>query len=240
MADASNSFTAASLNDSSEAATAAVVACPSGSYKSGWNLDSCTSCGVGLLTDPISATSSDNCFLPPGYGSKLDANSSTAANSSELSHLIAERCTKGTYGSESKTYGLEPRPCQVSCTLPLHTVHDSRMGFESLQEVQYVTFRTCLAVSRLPCCCNSVFTCKLADCLLVLCAATQLFSGSTEFSALQHDTAEQPICLRSRTPCHTDCATIIARLCSLSQTPVTTSIEINPAAIAGPCRAGLP
>lgn len=109
-ANASNAFMLAVLNATN---SSTVVSCPSGSYKAGWNRDACVSCGVGFLTEPVPATSPDHCYLPPGYGSKYIA-TSTAGTNTTVRQLVAVKCMNGTYGSDSRHYGLEPQPCQVS------------------------------------------------------------------------------------------------------------------------------
>lgn len=98
------------------AGTPAVSPCPSGTYKTGWNLERCRSCGVGFLTEPTPAISPDHCYLPPGHGSKISSDIDIATDS----QLVAVKCMKGTYGSDSKQYGLWPMPCQVSLKPPHH------------------------------------------------------------------------------------------------------------------------
>jgi Tyrosine-protein kinase ephrin type A/B receptor-like len=87
-----------------------VAPCPSGTFKEDWGNEPCMSCGEGLLTDTSDgpATSRDNCYIPPGWGSKHAAFAPNAANT-----LIALRCGNGTYGVAAPHHGLEPSPCQV-------------------------------------------------------------------------------------------------------------------------------
>jgi hypothetical protein len=54
------------------------------------------------LTDGL-GVSPDQCFVPAGWGSIIDAKK----------RLMAIRCSKGSYGVAERTYGLEARPCQV-------------------------------------------------------------------------------------------------------------------------------
>lgn len=90
-----------------------VLPCPPGSYKAGWNLNPCVSCGIGFLTDPAPATMVDHCYLPPGYGSKRQM-SDGSVDAAALKDLAAIRCLNGTYGLSDRRYGVEAMPCQVS------------------------------------------------------------------------------------------------------------------------------
>lgn len=81
--------------------------CPGGSYKAGWNKLPCVSCGTSVLTD-TSATnglglSADQCYIPAGWGSQVDASG----------RLVARQCLLGKYGAPEAIYGVAARPCQV-------------------------------------------------------------------------------------------------------------------------------
>lgn len=109
-----NTTNTAGINVSS----GSVVACPDGTFKSGWSLESCVTCGLGLATDPVPATTPDQCYLRAGYGSKhVMANVATADS---VQMLVATKCMSGTYGSEDRRFGLEAMPCQVGAwhTMP--------------------------------------------------------------------------------------------------------------------------
>lgn len=87
------------------------------SSQAGWNKLKCTACGINVLTDTLAtnglAFSTDQCYLPAGWGSALDSNKK----------LVARKCNKGMYESDADIYGVVPHPCQVGicmyccCTL---------------------------------------------------------------------------------------------------------------------------
>lgn len=88
---------------STRAAVSLCVLC----LQAGWNKLQCTACGTGVLTD-VAATnglglSADQCVIPPGWGSQIDANGK----------LVARQCVHGKYGASQQIYGIQPRPCQV-------------------------------------------------------------------------------------------------------------------------------
>jgi hypothetical protein len=85
------------------------VPCPIGWFKSGYNTEECQLCGAGLLTAKPGATAEDECYLPAGWGSKMN----------DSGALVANKCVFGTYGVAAPRYGLSPAPCQVSRVMAL-------------------------------------------------------------------------------------------------------------------------
>lgn len=82
-----------------------VLTCPPGSYKAGWGRSACVSCGANFSSVP-GATSAQQCFVPPGWGS--------APARGTGSGLVARRCLHGTHGASQPQYGNSRRfPCQV-------------------------------------------------------------------------------------------------------------------------------
>lgn len=79
-----------------------------GCSQAGWNLDTCKTCGINVLTDTYASNglglSVDQCFIPPGWG---------ATFSTDSQQLMAFKCNNGSYGVAERTYGLEARPCKV-------------------------------------------------------------------------------------------------------------------------------
>lgn len=75
--------------------------------QAGWNKLPCNACGTNVLTDVANtnelATSADQCVIPPGYGSSIDA----------TGKLVARKCLLGHYGAPEAIYGIQPHPCQV-------------------------------------------------------------------------------------------------------------------------------
>jgi hypothetical protein len=97
---------AAAPANSSEPTT---VPCPVGWFKSGYNTEECQPCGAGLLTAKEGAAAEDECFLPAGWGSKVN----------DSGALVANKCVFGTYGVAAPRCGLSPSPCQVSSVVLL-------------------------------------------------------------------------------------------------------------------------
>uniref|UniRef100_A0A383VZF6 Tyrosine-protein kinase ephrin type A/B receptor-like domain-containing protein n=1 Tax=Tetradesmus obliquus TaxID=3088 RepID=A0A383VZF6_TETOB len=76
--------------------------CPVGSYKEGWNLNPCISCGEGLLTESTGAVALDACFVPAGWGIEIDTITKVRS---------AVMCVLNTYGQSSASYDLLTTRC---------------------------------------------------------------------------------------------------------------------------------
>jgi hypothetical protein len=114
----------------SEGTEPATLPCPIGFYKSGWNREACHPCGLNMLTPAAGSDSSDACYIPAGWGSKM-------ADSNDSSTLTAFKCVNGTYGVSMPHFGLLPAPCQVGCVACLyacHTIHACRNVQTTRQE----------------------------------------------------------------------------------------------------------
>jgi hypothetical protein len=80
--------------------------CPIGWYKEGFNRKACVPCGSGFSTDLPGTGSRTECYIPAGFG--------TVETQSETGGIVvsAEKCLDGTFGLESKTYGVFSQPCR--------------------------------------------------------------------------------------------------------------------------------
>lgn len=74
--------------------------------------EGCSSCGTGLTTDADGSASSDDCYVPAGWGTARDAQGV----------LSAAKCPVNTYGRENNTYGL----VDVECTKCLDNSHTNQ------------------------------------------------------------------------------------------------------------------
>jgi hypothetical protein len=82
-----------------------VLTCPPGSYKAGWGRSACVSCGSNF-SSVAGATSAQQCFVPPGWGS------APARGTGNV--LVARKCLHGMYGMPQPQFGTTRRyPCQV-------------------------------------------------------------------------------------------------------------------------------
>ncbi|WIA35695.1 hypothetical protein OEZ86_004101 [Tetradesmus obliquus] len=76
--------------------------CPVGSYKEGWNLNPCISCGDGLLTESDGAVSADACYVPPGFGIVRVEGSGAVS---------AVMCVQGMFGRSAPNYDTRSTRC---------------------------------------------------------------------------------------------------------------------------------
>jgi hypothetical protein len=95
-----------------ESGATCVLACPDGAFKQGWGRSPCVSCGVNFRS-AVGATSAQQCYITPGWGSVAARDGSRT--------LVARKCFHGLYGGSHAQYGNTKRhPCQVCCTVRCH------------------------------------------------------------------------------------------------------------------------
>ena len=80
--------------------------CPVGWYKEGFNRKACVPCGSGFSSDFDGTAAKTGCYIPAGFGTV----ETLAEDGSKV--VSAARCLDGTFGSESKTYGVFSLPCR--------------------------------------------------------------------------------------------------------------------------------
>lgn len=76
--------------------------------QAGWQKSPCVSCGISISTNVTYTDglgiSSDQCFIPAGWGSTLVGTTK---------QLVAKPCKAGTFGTGDVIMGIVPHPCQV-------------------------------------------------------------------------------------------------------------------------------
>lgn len=98
--------------------------------------EGCTSCGTGLTTDADGSASSDDCYVPAGWGTARDAQG----------FLSAAKCPVNTYGRENNTYGLVDVEC-TKCLDNSHTNQDaSTNAAQCLTNSGYGYYGACWAL----------------------------------------------------------------------------------------------
>ena len=118
--------------------------CPVNTYKSGFNRQSCSSCGPGFLS-PEGSDSQQRCFVPIGHGTvKTDVAAADVAAAASSGGTAVLKCLNGTFGHAVQTYGifeLPCRPCQDGMT-----TWDAKPGVNAALDVTNVDADSCVTL----------------------------------------------------------------------------------------------